>query len=108
MADDLPLMFTRKDTPTIMDGLVVRYQLTTDAYDGEINASRNGVGILGRWPILSVEECVIVEEYIARARVQFLRLIEERGRLFGPHVEAMTEQEIDRILGPIPVYEEPS
>lgn len=105
MADDQPLMFKRKDTPTVMDGLVVRYQLESDLYSGEINASRNGVSISGRWPILSTEECVMVEEYVARARVQALRLAEERGRLFGPRIEAMTEQEVDRILGPIPVYE---
>lgn len=98
-------MFIRKDTPTIMDGLVVRYQLESDVYNGEINASRNGVSISGRWPILSIEECVIVEEYIARARVQALQLEKERGRLFGPRIDALTEDEISRILGPIPAYE---
>lgn len=105
MADSQPLMFKRKDTPTVMDGLVVRYQLESDIYSGEINASRNGVSISGRWPILSTEETVMVEETLARARVQAQQLAQERGRLFGPRVEALTEAAIDRILGPIPAYE---
>lgn len=89
-------LFTRNDTPTVMDGLVVRYQLTTERYDGEINASRNGVSISGRWPVFSVDESVIVEEYIARARIQAQHLAQERGRLFGPYVQALSEEAISR------------
>lgn len=102
MADNRELMFIRKDTPTVMDGLVVRWQLTSDVYTGEINASRNGVSLFGHWPIMTTEETVMVEETLARARVQAQHLSQERGRLFGPRIEALTDAEIDRILGPIP------
>ena len=47
-------MFKREDCPTIMDGWVVRYRLTSGMYSGEINASRNGVSIAGTWPIMNV------------------------------------------------------
>jgi hypothetical protein len=99
-------MFTRKDTPTIMDGLVVRWQLTSELYDGEINASRNGVSLFGRWPIMDTESVVLFEETLARARVQAQHLSAERGMLFGPRIEALTDAEIDRILGPLPAYED--
>lgn len=98
-------MFKRVDTPTIMNGLVVRYKITSEPYDGEINASRDGVGVAGRWPIMDIESCVLFEETVARARVHAQRLAEERGRLFGPRIEPLTEEEVDRILGPIPQYE---
>lgn len=99
------MKFTRKDTPTIMSGLVVRYELISDRYDGEINASRDGVGVAGSWPIMDTEACVTFEETLARARVQAQRLADDRGRLFGPRVEPLTEEEVDRVLGPIPQYE---
>ena len=44
-------MFEREDTPTIMDGWVVRYSLR-GGWNGEINASRNGLSISGRWPVM--------------------------------------------------------
>ena len=52
-------MFTRTRTPTIMDGVVIRWTLV--GYDrwaqpGEISASRNGVLISGSWPVLSDPE----------------------------------------------------
>lgn len=97
-------MFTRKDTPTVMDGMVVRWQLESDVYSGQINASRNGVSMCGRWPILTTEECVMVEEMLARARVQAQHLSQERGRLFGPRIEPLSDAEIDRLCT-IPVYE---
>lgn len=62
-------MFTRKDTPTIMDGLVVRWQIGGDVYTGEINASRNGVSIRGTWPVMSAETAAVVEEQLAYARI---------------------------------------
>lgn len=98
------LTFDRQDTPTVMDGLVVRYELVSDVYDGEISASRNGVGILGRWPIMTTEQVVAFEETIARARVQHNHLSVERG-LYA-RVPALTEEMIDRILGPIPFERE--
>lgn len=99
------MMFTRKDTPTVMDGMVVRYQIQSEVYSGEINASRNGVSLSGHWPVFSADDSVIVEEHIARARVQAQHLAQDRGRLFGPRIQALTEAEIDRIIGPLPAYE---
>lgn len=56
------MQFTRKDTPTIQDGLVVRYQLEPDSPGGgEISASRNGVCISGYFPTMSEE---MVQEFL--------------------------------------------
>lgn len=41
------MKFTRQDTPTVMDGLVVRYKNGEFQGDLEISASRNGVMISG-------------------------------------------------------------
>lgn len=61
--------FTRKDTPTIMDGLVVRWQIGGDVYTGEINASRNGVSIRGTWPVMSADSAAVVEEQLRYAAI---------------------------------------
>lgn len=98
------LTFERQDTPTVMDGLVVRYKLVSDLHDGQINASRNGVGVLGRWPIMTTEQTVAFEEQLARVRVQHNHLSVERG--IYARVAALTEAEIDRLLGPIPLESE--
>ena len=46
--------FDREETPTIMDGLVVRwYGKVGWSNKPEISASRNGVVIYGAWPTLS-------------------------------------------------------
>lgn len=95
------LSFERQDTPTVMSGLVVRYTLVSDLYDGQINASRDGVGVSGRWPIMTTEQAVAFEEQLARARVQHNHLSVERG-LYA-RVAPLTEEAIDRLLGPIPV-----
>lgn len=49
--------FTRTRTPTIMDGIVIRYRLdgTGHAHQPEISASRNGVTIAGAWPQITDE-----------------------------------------------------
>lgn len=52
------MMFTRTRTPTIMDGVVIRWRLDGRWHDGEISASRNGVVICGRWPTLSDPEAI--------------------------------------------------
>jgi hypothetical protein len=95
-------MFIRKDTPTVMSGLVVRYQLESDIYSGEINASRDGVSLCGRWPIMSADESVMVEETLARARLQAQQL--GSGAL-GARQTALSEAEIDRVFLAIPAYE---
>lgn len=99
------MKFIRKDTPTIMSGFVVRYILDSNPYDGEINASRDGVGVAGRWPIMSTESCVLFEETMARARVHARHLHNDHDRLFGERIQALTDEEVDRILSPIPRYE---
>lgn len=59
-------------TPTIMDGAVLRWQFgyvcgkhhdlidpkERTEWSGEINASRNGVSINGRFPIYADRECI--------------------------------------------------
>ena len=99
-------MFIRKDFPTIMSGLVVRYRLTSEMYDGEINASRDGVGVTGCFPIMDVETCVLFEETMARARIHAQHLHQDYDRIFGPRIQPLTEDEVDRILAPLPQYEE--
>lgn len=61
--------FIRNDTPTIMDGLVIRWKIGGDVYTGEINASRNGVSIRGTWPVMSAETIAVVEEQLTCARI---------------------------------------
>ena len=47
------MKFEREETPTIMDGLVVRWTFNTGWVNKpEISASRNGVCISGAWPTL--------------------------------------------------------
>ena len=46
-------MFDREETPTIMDGTVIRWTMKVEwRSKPEISASRNGVGLSGHWPIL--------------------------------------------------------
>lgn len=53
-------MFARKETPTIMDGLVIRWQLGGGGpFTGEISASRNGVLICGTWPTFRDPEALV-------------------------------------------------
>lgn len=60
----------RKDFPTIMDGLVVRYQFGNHY---EISASRNGVIV--DLPLIGTEdEWSIVLHYLNRARLQHTAL----------------------------------
>jgi hypothetical protein len=53
------MLFERNETPTIMDGLVVRWTCKTGWVNRpEISASRNGVCINGAWPTLSTAESI--------------------------------------------------
>ena len=62
------MKFYRYDTPTIMSGLVVRYQMEHSG--GQVNASRQGVGVQGSWPIMDDEEIEIVYALMKRASEQ--------------------------------------
>lgn len=63
--------FTREDTPTIMDGVVVRYRCG----DFEINASRNGISTNGFMPMIRQQEDLdTVCEYMRRAFRQYVAL----------------------------------
>lgn len=75
------MKFYRTDYPTIHSGLVVRYQIDSERYDGEINASRDGVSICGRWPIMSVGTAAEISAVIGVAYAQSLSIAEGRGAL---------------------------
>lgn len=110
MSEDHPL-FVRRDTPTVMDGIVVRWQLNPAlwrTYSGEINASREGVGICRIWPIMDAELCVAFEEQLARARVVAADLRRQydliglgSGRVVPP-----SDEYIDHVLRALPRYDE--
>lgn len=74
----LTMKFTCKVTPTIMDGLVVRWKL--DGWgDGEISASRKGVLISGNWPIMGADGVELLKKMLDRAHGCF-RVIEQADR----------------------------
>ena len=52
------MKFTKEETPTIMDGKVIRWKLENVNWPNkpEISASRNGVLISGAWPVVSSRE----------------------------------------------------
>lgn len=65
------IAFTRKDTPTIMDGMVVRYRCG----NFEINASRNGISTQGSLPMVWREEDLeVLLDHLRRAFDQYARL----------------------------------
>lgn len=96
------MKFTRRDTPTVMSGLVIRYVMTEEyRYDGQINASRYGVCISGSFPVMDTEDTVLVEETLGRARIHALRLA---AYPFGtPYSEGDVEHILRRDL---PLYAE--
>lgn len=70
--------FTREDTPTIMDGVVVRYRCG----DFEINASRNGISTNGFMPMIRQQEDLdAVCEYMRRAFRQYVALSPNRSSM---------------------------
>lgn len=75
-------LFDREETPTIMDGLVIRWTMKVGwASKPEISASRNGVGLSGHWPILhSVGQIDAVERQLGEAFVEHLAM-KRRSRL---------------------------
>jgi len=84
--------FTRKDTPTIMDGMVVRYRCG----DFEINASRNGVSVNGSPLMTEIKTLNDVIETIRRAFLQFKQL-EPNAESFYARNDPLTEEQIDQI-----------
>lgn len=65
------MKFSRKDTATIMDGMVIRYKCG----DFEINASRNGVSTNGFMPMIEHQgDLEVVFEYMRRAFRQYVQL----------------------------------
>lgn len=99
------MKFVRKDYPTIMSGLVIRYKLDSDQWDAEINASRDGVSLRGIWPVVPPEQAVVIEETLARARIHALELARQYGIMHPIRVCPLTEEEVDRLLGSLPSYE---
>jgi len=72
--------FVREDYPTIMGGWVVRYKIRMRNYNGEVNASRGGVGITGHWPVVSSDTFVnCLRDVIDRAVWQHKHLEKSRN-----------------------------
>ena len=86
--------FTRKDTPTIMDGMVVRYRCG----DFEISASRNGVSInIDGWmPLMKNQaDLDVIIEYLRRAFRQYVQLAPNSNYVhsyYEPFPEAVFEE----------------
>jgi hypothetical protein len=95
----MAIAFERKDYPTIMSGLVVRYHLKSDSHDGEITASRDGVSIHGCWPIMrdlaSIDEVVTT---LRKAQVHAMHLAGAYSGLIFPRVEALSEEVVERAV----------
>lgn len=84
------MQVTRKDTPTIMDGLVVRYYFGTQGF--EINASRNGVSTNDGLLVIRKEETLEeVIKYFRRAFAQHKNL--------EKFDEALTEEQLSHLFG---------
>lgn len=88
-------MFERRDTPTIMDGVVVRYQEGQDHRAGEISASRNKVLITGDINIRSRAKLGEVLQTICQAFLQYEHLEPNRVRVFSRE-EPLDEAVLDR------------
>jgi hypothetical protein len=67
--------FNRDETPTIMDGLVVRWKGKVNyANYPEISASRNGVLISGAWPVMTAAGIEEVHTILDLALNEFVAL----------------------------------
>lgn len=92
--DPNAVVFYRKDTPTIMSGLVIRYKLR-EPYTGEISASREGVLVSGSWPVMGTAMIVGFMDMLMRADIQFQSMA-TRGI---PAFEHEIDQAIERVKG---------
>jgi hypothetical protein len=86
------LTFTREDTPTIQDGMVVRYHLQDRRFDGEISASRNGIVVCGHFPRLDRAGCLAFADQLERAGIHQCHLADPATR------ENLTEAQVDDLL----------
>ena len=69
------MIFEREETPTIMDGKVVRWKAKTGwVNQPEISASRNGVAISGAWPTFTDVDSVKTQ--LDEAYLEYLKLKE--------------------------------
>lgn len=73
--------FERKDTPTVMDGMVVRWKGMVEWRNyPEISASRNGVCISGGWPTLGYNDIESIKAKLDEAYTKHQELQQSRGR----------------------------
>jgi hypothetical protein len=69
----------RKDMPTIMSGIVVRYQLDDGYYSGEVSVSREGVAISGVWPTMCLEaDLEEMKAVMELARHQYAHIVKSQ------------------------------
>lgn len=92
------LRFVRKDMTSAAYTPIVAYEVESRHWDGEIRATTGGVLVMGSFPTMTTEECVTFEETMARARVHHNHLAQNNAI-------PLTEEEVNKILGPIPAYE---
>lgn len=72
--NELPVGVTRRQTATIMDGLVIRYEFAANwTNTPEVNASRNGVSLGGSWPIIKDLSRLLAVLELARMDYEMLR-----------------------------------
>jgi hypothetical protein len=88
-----------KITPTVMDGIVVRWQVDPDNHHlGEISASRNGVAIGGYFPLLTTPTCSRdFLSALANAWEMYRRLAKAAERFF----ERVTTEQAEQWLAEI-------
>lgn len=96
----MSIHFERKDCPTIMAGLVVRYQLQDGDSDAEINASREGVSLQGEvWPIMALQESIAeIIRTLRKARIHHEHLRQQYLTRHACEVEVLSEEEVERRL----------
>ena len=97
MSISATLSFARIDSTPLTGAPLVCYRAENRHWDCEIWATAAGVLVLGSLPMLTTEGCVAFEETLAKARVQHNHIAQGNPPL--------AEEEVDRILGPIPLYE---
>lgn len=83
-------MLLAKYTPTIMSGAVLRLQFASGVWDGEINASLDGVSIHGNWPVLHASAVPALQDAIAFARATH----EQMTRAANPHAACKQRAEL--------------
>ena len=73
------MKFEREETPTVMDGIVIRWRAIVGWHDiPEISASRNGVLISGSWPVLEGKGIEAVKAQLDEAHAKYQELKVQR------------------------------